>query len=145
MGFGLPTAIGAALARPHQKVLCISGDGSILMNLSELATLREQNLDVTVLLLNNAQLGMVRQQQEMFYGRRLSACRFDAQPDFVQIARGFGLHAERKTGGKMSASWLREALQREGPQLLEARLEGDENVLPIVPAGASNLEMCLKT
>ena len=91
MGFGLPAAIGASLAYPGRRVVCFSGDGSLLMNLQELATAAEEQVDVKVVLLNNAHLGLVRQQQELFYGRRFHGSRFEAQPDFAALARAFGI------------------------------------------------------
>src|SRR5262249_10651673 len=93
MGFGLPAAIGAALALPDRRVVCFTGDGSLLMNVQELATLAEEELDVKIVLLNNAHLGLVRQQQQLFYGARSHASRFPAEPDFAAIARGFGIEA----------------------------------------------------
>src|SRR5262249_59554662 len=93
MGFGLPAAIGAALALPDRRVVCFTGDGSLLMNVQELATLAEEELDVKIVLLNNAHLGLVRQQQELFYGGRYHASRFQAEPDFAAIARAFGILA----------------------------------------------------
>src|SRR5262249_15453582 len=93
MGFGLPAAIGAALARPQRPVLCVTGDGSLLMNIQELAPAVEERSRVTVVLFDNAHLGLVRQQQELFYGARYLASRFEAAPDFATIARGFGVEA----------------------------------------------------
>ncbi|MDR0352185.1 MAG: acetolactate synthase large subunit, partial [Opitutaceae bacterium] len=95
MGFGLPAAIGAALAAPGRRVACVSGDGSLLMNLQELAALADLGLPVAVLVFNNAHLGLVRQQQELFFGRRYSASRFDTVPDFAALARAFGLRGHR--------------------------------------------------
>src|SRR5262249_12403047 len=83
-----PAAIGAALAQPGRPVVCFTGDGSLLMNIQELATLAEEDLPVKVVLLDNGHLGLVRQQQELFYGRRYHASRFHAEPDFAAIARG---------------------------------------------------------
>src|SRR3954465_8550263 len=93
MGFGLPAAIGAALTRPARRVVCFTGDGSLLMNLQELATAAEENVAVTIVLLDNGHLGMVRQQQELFYGDRLHASTFRAEPDFVALAQAFGIAA----------------------------------------------------
>src|SRR5262249_49184892 len=86
MGFGLPAAIGAALAAPGRRVACISGDGSLLMNIQELAPLADHHLPVAVLVFNNAQLGLVRQQQELFFGRRYAASHFHTTPDFAALA-----------------------------------------------------------
>ncbi|MFN8644047.1 MAG: thiamine pyrophosphate-dependent enzyme [Candidatus Binatia bacterium] len=92
-GLGLPAAIGAALAQPHRTVVCFTGDGSLLMNVQELATAAEEGTNVKIVLLNNGHLGMVRQQQQLFYGARYHASRFHAEPDFAAIARGFGIAA----------------------------------------------------
>jgi len=143
MGFGLPAAIGAALARPEARVVCVSGDGSIAMNLQELATLAELGSNVLVLVLNNAQLGLVRQQQQLFYGQRFSASHFEQATDFAAVARAFGIRAHALDAADVTrerlAAWLAEA----GPCLIDVRIAGDENVLPMVPPGASNLEMIL--
>jgi acetolactate synthase I/II/III large subunit len=90
MGFGLPTAIGAALAAPERKVICFSGDGSLLMNIQEMATAAEQGVDVTVILMNNACLGLVHQQQELFFKANYFSSIYDVNVDFGLIARGFG-------------------------------------------------------
>ena len=140
MGFGLPAAIGAAL-ETQGRVLCISGDGSLLINIHELATLAELDLDVTILLLDNQHLGLVRQQQTLFYGQRLSACRFERPTDFVAVARGFGIPAETwapRTSGLRELSRL---LAERGPRLLHVPLTAAEMVLPMVPPGAANHEM----
>ena len=93
MGFGLPAAIGAALAKPDRTMVCFSGDGSLLMNIQELATAAEENVNVKIILLNNERLGLVRQQQQLFYGERFCASEFRARTDFVAIARGFNIDA----------------------------------------------------
>ncbi len=89
MGFGLPVAIGAALANKDKEILCFSGDGSILMNIQELATLADFGLNIKVIILNNNHLGLVRQQQELFYNKHYIASRFISNPDFKLIAQGF--------------------------------------------------------
>ena len=93
MGFGLPAAIGAALARPECPVVCFSGDGSLLMNIQELVTAVEQNVNVKIILMNNNSLGLVHQQQELFFGKRIFASDYQARVDFVKIAEGFGMKA----------------------------------------------------
>lgn len=143
MGFGLPAAIGAALARPERRVVCVSGDGSLLMNIQELATLAELDLNVTILLLNNAQLGLVRQQQQLFYGRRYSAAHFARGSDFAAIASAFGVPARSARAAELSRSDVAAIVAARGPQLVDVRIDGDENVLPMVPPGAANLEMIL--
>lgn len=141
MGFGLPAAIGAALALPDRRVVCISGDGSLLMNLQELATLAELNLDVTVVLMNNAHLGLVRQQQELFYNQRYHAVRFQTKPDFASIARGFGVQACDLANSNHLLDDLRTALKKQGPALINVPIHCRENVYPMVPPGASNCNM----
>jgi acetolactate synthase-1/2/3 large subunit len=143
MGFGLPAAIGAALACPERKVVCVSGDGSLLMNVQELATLSELGLDVTTFVMNNAQLGLVRQQQQLFYGQRYSAAQFQRGTDFAALGRAFGVRGERASAEELSHARLRELLAAPGPALIDVLVPGDENVLPMVPPGAANLEMIL--
>ena len=145
MGFGLPAAIGASIAYPERTVLCISGDGSILMNLQELATLSELGCNVKVCILNNGALGMVRQQQTLLFGKRHYACEFLGSPDFSAIAKGFGIPALRVEQEDMAGSAWRELLQQPGPALLDFAFDPEELVWPMVPAGKSNAEMLLPT
>jgi acetolactate synthase-1/2/3 large subunit len=141
MGFGLPAAIGAALAEPERTVVCFSGDGSILMNIQELATAAELDVNVKVVLMDNASLGLVTQQQTLFYGERVFASKYPSGPDFVRIAEGFGWGtlALDRTDDPLAA--LREALTARGPMLIHARIEEGEQVLPMVAPGASNKDM----
>ncbi len=141
MGFGLPAAIGAALANPNKQVICFSGDGSILMNLQELATLAELNLNVTVLILNNGLLGLVRQQQELFYDRTYIASRFTYNPDFAAIARGFGLPGIDLSKTADPEAILAETLAKPGPWIVNIPIDPSANVLPMVPPGAANNKM----
>ena len=141
MGFGLPAAIGGALAAPGRRTVCVSGDGSILMNVQELATLAELNLDVTVIILNNNRLGMVRQQQELFYGKRYAASVFERQPDFAALARAFGIRACDLAEAADIPAALCEALAQPGPCLVNLPIDPSQNVFPIVPPGAANIEM----
>jgi acetolactate synthase-1/2/3 large subunit len=145
MGFGLPAAIGAALVRDGKKTVCVSGDGSLAMNVQELATLAELDLDVTIVVLNNAQLGMVRQQQGMFYGRRYSAARYAQRTDFAAVARAFGvfgLGVELDEGNpEATAARVLAIVERPGPALVEVLTPPEDDVLPVVPPGSSNAEM----
>lgn len=141
MGFGLPAAIGAAQANPGRKVVCISGDGSFLMNIQELATLAEQELNITVIIMNNQHLGLVRQQQELFYEGRIFASKFERQPDFVSIAQGFGIQGFDLEKTDDPAGVLETALKIRGPVLINAPVDYEHNVYPMVPPGASNREM----
>jgi acetolactate synthase I/II/III large subunit len=140
MGFGLPAAIGAALAEPEATVVCFTGDGSLLMNIQELATLRELNLNVKIVLLDNASLGMVRQQQHMFYAKRYSASDFTNPSDFVRIARAFDIDALDLDPAASDSTALRETMRTRGPLLLRVRVDADQHVLPMVPAGAANID-----
>jgi acetolactate synthase-1/2/3 large subunit len=141
MGFGLPAAIGAALACPERPVACFTGDGSLLMNLQELATAAEEAVNVKILVMNNGHLGLVRQQQELFYGRRFAASRFHAEPDFAAIARGFGIPALDLRGDPDPGTSLAEALAAPGPCLIDVPIPREENVFPMVPPGAANRDM----
>jgi acetolactate synthase-1/2/3 large subunit len=143
MGFGLPAAIGAALAQPARKVVCVSGDGSMLMNVQELATLAELGLDVTVLVLNNNQLGLVRQQQQLFYGQRYSAAFFERGTDFAALARAFGIRGESASADDLTTERLSLLTSAPGPALVDVSVPGNENVLPMVPPGGANLDMIL--
>ena len=141
MGFGMPAAIGAALAAPDRTVACFSGDGSLLMNLQELATAAEQQVTVQVILLNNSHLGLVRQQQHLFYGKRYCASRFVAQTDFVAIARGFGVPAVDLREARDPVAALEHAIKRPGPCLVNVPIAPEENVYPMVPPGGANRDM----
>jgi acetolactate synthase-1/2/3 large subunit len=141
MGFGLPAAIGAALAEPHRTVVCFTGDGSLLMNVQELATAAEEGVNVKVILLNNGHLGLVRQQQQLFYGGRYSASRFHAEPDFAAIARGFGVAAYDLGVADDPLAALADALRAPGPCLVNVPIAAEENVYPMVPPGAANRDM----
>jgi acetolactate synthase-1/2/3 large subunit len=138
MGFGLPTAIGAALASPGKRVVCVSGDGSILMNIQELATLAELDLPVAVVLMDNGRLGLVRQQQELFYQERYTASIFAHRPDFAAIAEGFGIEALDLSNAADPEEALRSALTRKGPILIRYAADAEANVYPMVPPGAAN-------
>jgi acetolactate synthase-1/2/3 large subunit len=141
MGFGLPAAIGAALAAPDRTVVCFTGDGSLLMNLQELATAAEERVSVKVILLNNARLGLVRQQQQLFFGERYHASTFRAEPDFAAIARGFGVGAYDLGIPGDPTETLARALAEPGPVLVNVPIAADANVYPMVPPGAPNREM----
>jgi acetolactate synthase-1/2/3 large subunit len=111
------------------------------MNLQELATAAEEDVDVKVVLLNNAHLGLVRQQQQLFYGGRYHASRFHAEPDFVTIARGFGVRACDLGGAGDPRAMLARALAEPGPSLVNVPIGAEENVYPMVPPGAANRDM----
>jgi acetolactate synthase I/II/III large subunit len=138
MGFGLPAAIGAALACPGRRVACVSGDGSILMNIQELATLADLDLPVAILVFNNANLGLVRQQQQLFYGQRYAASRFGTVPDFAGVARAFGIRGVRLEPSGDPLAELAAALAQPGACLIDIPIHHETNVFPMVPPGAAN-------
>jgi len=141
MGFGMPAAIGAALAEPERTVVCFTGDGSILMNVQELVTAAEENVNVKIVLMNNSSLGLVFQQQTMFYGERIYASKFKGMPDFVRVAEGFGVAAIDLDQEVEPLAALARALSTPGPMLIHASIAMHEQVLPMVPPGAANKEM----
>jgi acetolactate synthase-1/2/3 large subunit len=141
MGFGLPAAIGAALAEPRRTVVCFSGDGSLLMNVQELATLADENLNVKIVLLNNSALGLVHQQQSLFYGGRVFASRYVQSPRFAALAAAFGIGSMDLDRCADTLTALRDALQAPGPCLIHASIDVEHNVLPMVPPGAANRDM----
>ncbi len=141
MGFGVPAAIGAALAEPARTVVCFTGDGSILMNIQELVTAAEENANIKIVLMNNASLGLVHQQQTLFYGERLFASQFKAVPDFVAVARGFGICAVDLDRAANPCAALLEAIGQPGPCLIHVSIDAGQKVFPMVPPGAANHEM----
>jgi acetolactate synthase-1/2/3 large subunit len=141
MGFGLPAAIGAQLAYPDSCVINVSGDGSIMMNLQELATLRRYNLPVRIVLFDNRALGMVRQWQELFHDRRYSEVDLSDNPDFVQVAESMRIPAIRVEFQKDIEWSIRRVLSEPGPVLAHVLIRQGANVWPIVGPGKSNSEM----
>ena len=140
MGFGLPAAIGAALANQDKRVVCISGDGSIMMNIQELATLRELNLGVTVIVLQNGTLGMVYQQQKYLFDKNYSASVFDQNPDLLAIAAGFGIET---VDADTDPEWYKKAFdckRANKPCFVRCSVDSEENVLPFVPGGRANID-----
>lgn len=135
MGFGVPAAMGAALAHPAATVLCFTGDGSLLMNIQELATLSELQANVKIILFDNAALGLVHQQQQLFYGGNLMASRYSQPSDFVAIARAFGIAASDVETSKWST-----LLTQRGPALLRIPIDANAHVMPMVAPGAANVE-----
>lgn len=141
MGFGLPAAVGAALANPDRKVICFSGDGSLMMNIQEMATAAENQLDVKIILMNNEALGLVHQQQSLFYKQGVFAATYPGTINFMQIAAGFGLHACNLNAEADPQAALQEAISRPGPALIHVRIDPEQKVYPMVPPGAANTEM----
>jgi acetolactate synthase I/II/III large subunit len=141
MGYGLPAGVGAKLAKPDHHVVTISGDGSFMMNIQEMATLNRYNIPLKIVLLDNSSLGLVRQWQELFYQENYSEIDLSDNPDFVEVARAFGLSAFRITHRHEVEGALDKLLAAEGPTLLHVLVDPRENVWPLVPPGASNAEM----
>ncbi len=143
MGFGLPAAIGAQIACPDKTVVDIAGDGSIQMNIQEMATAVQYGLPVKIVILNNGYLGMVRQWQELFYGGRYSATRMNHSPDFVKLAEAYGALGLRATRPEEVTPVLQEGLSVNRPVIMDFVVEAEESVYPMVPAGAPLTEMLL--
>ena len=142
MGFGLPAAFGAKLAQPHREVLSFIGDGSFQMTIQELGMCAQWNVGVKIVLLDNNFLGMVRQWQQLFFDRRYSSVELQ-NPDFVTIAKGFGVKGKTITKPEELDAGIREMLVHDGPYLLHCMVEKEENVFPMVPAGAAVDEVIL--
>jgi acetolactate synthase-1/2/3 large subunit len=143
MGFGLPAAIGAQIASPERTVVDIAGDGSIQMNIQEMATAVQYGLPVKIAILNNGHLGMVRQWQELFYDKRYSATRMECAPDFVKLAEAYGAVGLRATRPEEVVPVLMEALAVRRPVIMDFVVEAEECVYPMVPSGAPITEMLL--
>ncbi len=141
MGFGVPAAIGAALAFPSRQVVCFSGDGSMQMNIQELATAVEQQVNIKIIILNNNSLGLVRQQQELFYEKNHFASDYQIDIDFAAIAQGFGMKAINLKDDEDPEKTLIMALNEPGPCLINVPIGKDEEVYPMVPPGAANKTM----
>jgi acetolactate synthase-1/2/3 large subunit len=143
MGFGLPAAIGAQMACPDKLVVDIAGDGSIQMNIQEMATAVQCCLPVKVAILNNAYLGMVRQWQELFYDKRYVCTDMNCAPDFVKLAEAFGAVGLRASKPEEVEAVLKEGLSVPQPVIMDFKVEREESVYPMVPAGAPITEMLL--
>ena len=143
MGYGLPAAIGAQMGRPQQEVILFTGDGSIMMNCQEFATVADNSLPLRIILLNNEVLGMIKQWQRMFYGQRYSHSSTRGATDFVKLAEAMGVTGMRvKEEGELD-NILAEAFQTDGPVMVEVMLPADEDVLPMVPPGGKLNQMVL--
>jgi acetolactate synthase-1/2/3 large subunit len=143
MGFGLPAAIGAAFAYPEKKILCFTGDGSLLMNIQELDTLAEFQLNIKIIILNNGHLGLVRQQQELFYKENFIASKYHKPADFVKIGNAFGINSFLLDSDFDFESKIKTILNGNGPSLVNIPIIAEEKVFPMVPPGAANRDMIL--
>jgi acetolactate synthase I/II/III large subunit len=141
MGFGLPAAMGAKVGCPDDTVVCIAGDGSVQMNMQELATCAQEGIAIKVFIMNNGYLGMVRQWQELFWDRRYSHVDMGSYPDFVKLADAYGATGMRFTDKNTLIADMREALATEGPVLVDVRVTQEENVYPMIPAGQAARDM----
>ena len=141
MGFGLPAAIGAKVARPDDTVVCLAGDGSLVMVCQELATAAVHDIPVKVFLMNNGYMGMVRQWQELFWDGRYSSVELGDSPDWVKLAEAFGWSAARCADKRELTGAMRTALETDGPVLLDVQVDRTENCFPMIPAGAAARDM----
>jgi acetolactate synthase-1/2/3 large subunit len=144
MGYGFPAAMGAAVARPDDLCVAVVGDGGFQMTLMELATVKAYNIPVKILIINNQYLGMVRQWQEAFYERTYSSVDLEVSPDFLKLAAAYDVPALRATRPAEVGPTLEKAFNTPGPVLIEMRVAREENVFPIVPAGAALKDMILQ-
>ena len=136
MGYGLPAAIGAKVANPEKPVIAFMGDGGFQMNMQELGTIRQEQLDVKMVLMNNTWLGMVKQWQELFYDKRYSFTHLE-NPDFQKLAQAYDIPSIRVTSVEDLDGAIEKMLETKGPFLLEACVEEDESIFPMIPAGAT--------
>ncbi len=141
MGFGLPSALGAKVARPDDTVVCVAGDGSLQMTSQELATCVTEDIPVKVFVMNNGYLGMVRQWQELFWDRRYSAVDMSMNPDWVKLAEAYGAIGMRATEKETLVDQMRAALEADGPVVMDVHVTKEENCYPMIPAGQPAREM----
>ncbi|MEC5320959.1 acetolactate synthase 2 catalytic subunit [Brenneria populi subsp. brevivirga] len=145
MGFGVPAAVGAQVARPDDMVICISGDGSFMMNIQELGTIKRKRLPLKIVLLDNQRLGMVRQWQQLFFDQRYSETNLSDNPDFLKLASAFDIPGQRISRKDQIDDALDALFNSEGPYLLHVSIDEYENVWPLVPPGAGNETMLDRT
>jgi acetolactate synthase I/II/III large subunit len=141
MGFGLPSAMGAKVAVPDRDVVCLAGDGSLIMTVQELATCVTEDIPVKVFIMNNGYLGMVRQWQELFWDRRYKAVEMGASPDWVKLADAFGCLGMRITDKGELVEAMKTALAEDGPVLVDVHVTKEENCYPMIPAGQAARDM----
>ena len=141
MGFGLPAAIGAKVAMPEETVVCLAGDGSLVMVCQEMATAAAHDLDVKVMLMNNGHFGMVRQWQELFWQERYKSVEMGPSPDWVKLAEAFGWSAAMCDDKGALADAMRQTIEMPGPALLDVRVTPNENCYPMIPAGHAARDM----
>lgn len=141
MGFGIPAAIGAQIGKPNNMVICVSGDGSFMMNIQELTTIKRKSLPIKIVLLDNQRLGMVRQWQQLFFNQRYSETTLTDNPDFLVLAKAFNIHGLCITRTSQISHAVHTLLIHKGPFLLHVCINEYANVWPLVPPGSSNADM----
>lgn len=141
MGFGLPAAVGAKVARPDDQVVAVCGDGSIMMNIQELGTIKRFGLGVKILLIDNAKLGMVKQWQELFFDQRLSETDLSDNPEFITLAKAFDIPGQTISRADEVSTAIDNFVAHEGPYFLHVKIDAKDNVWPLVPPGAANEDM----
>jgi len=144
MGFGLPAAIGAQISRPNDCVIAVTGDGSFMMNVQELSTIKRFQIPVKIVLIDNGKLGMVRQWQDLFFEGRLSETDLSDNPDFVMLATAFNIKAQEITRKDQVTAAIEEMIDHDGPYLLQVKIDAQENVWPLVPPNTANDQMMEK-
>lgn len=144
MGFGVPAAVGAQVARPQDTVVCVSGDGSFMMNVQELTTIKRKRLPLKIVLMDNQRLGMVRQWQQLFFDARYSETTLTDNPDFLVLASAFDIPGQRITRKDQIETALETMFTHQGPYLLHVSIDENDNVWPLVPPGAGNETMLEK-
>jgi acetolactate synthase-1/2/3 large subunit len=144
MGYGIPAGVGAVLAEPGATVITVSGDGSFMMNVQELATIRRYRLPLKIVLIDNSQLGMVRQWQELFFEENFSEIDLSDNPDFAEVAHSFGIEAFTIDHRSQVSGAIKRLLNTDGPILCHVRIDPRENVWPLVPPNSSNVQMLEK-
>ena len=141
MGFGLPAAMGAKVGCPDETVICVAGDGSVQMNMQELATCAQEGIAIKVFIVNNGYLGMVRQWQELFWDKRYSQVDMGQWPDFLKVAEAYGATGMRLSDKATLVEDVEQALATEGPVLVDVRVTREENTYPMIPAGQPARDM----
>jgi acetolactate synthase-1/2/3 large subunit len=141
MGFGLPAAMGAKVGCPDETVVCVAGDGSVQMNMQELATCSQEGIAIKVFIMNNGYLGMVRQWQELFWDKRYSQVDMGQWPDFVKVAEAYGATGIRLEDKRTLVKDMQEAIATDGPVLVDVRVTREENTYPMIPAGQAARDM----
>ena len=143
MGFGLPASMGAQMGAPDRTVFSVSGDGGFQMTIQELGTIEQNNLPIKIIILNNNFLGMVRQWQQFFFEKRYSFTKLH-NPDFITIAKGYGIEGNKVSKREDLDSAMQKMIDHNGPYILEVTIEKEDNVFPMVPAGASVSDVMLE-